>query len=548
MGDTERVELGGRGLTLLGVSVLITAGVLLAAGWRTVQLHRQRVDGLHLQLEREALRNDVLYLDEALSASARMATVTDEPRWPARYADLLQRWTLTRQRAAAQGLRWPRRDALSNERDALAHAARGERDAATTFLDTPSYERLRTDFHAELAHTLHPPTPHAVSLRRLRGTILYLDEVLTMSARLGVATTDPAWERRYDTSEPRLADALQQAIQLTAATPSRTTDSANTQLVHLEREALGLVRSGRHDDAHTLLSSTTYEALKHDYLQGMSAFDQDLLQDAHTSMERERRRVTLEVVAVLATLTLLLLGWAFIYSRTHRWRRLLLQRNRTLDERVAARTHELEQARARFVERVLHVQDDERRRLARELHDGLGQELTSLLLTLHPDASPDPDTLRERLRHVLDDLGRLSRGLHPSSLDHLGFVPSLQHLARDLFQPDPTRVDVLAHGFDAHPLPKPVELALYRIAQEALHNARKHAHAHSVSVVAERTPDRVRLIVEDDGDGLPPHPQHGLGLISMRERTALLGGSFTLESSPERGTTLFVDIPLTGTP
>lgn len=221
-----------------------------------------------------------------------------------------------------------------------------------------------------------------------------------------------------------------------------------------------------------------------------------------------------------------------------------------------------EDLRERFVEGVMAAEDAERRRIARELHDGTGQALTSLLVELrHLEAEVEPGSaalervegLRVRTSHVLAEVGRMSRGLHPGVLDDLGFVPAVERFVQEFGDRYGVHADLHVNGFDGHlRLPAAVETSLYRILQEALTNVAKHSEAQATSVIVDRRVESIRLIVEDDGQGFR-EAQHGsisiingVGLHSIRERVSLLRGNVTLESAPGVGTTLYVRIPLPG--
>jgi PAS domain S-box-containing protein len=219
------------------------------------------------------------------------------------------------------------------------------------------------------------------------------------------------------------------------------------------------------------------------------------------------------------------------------------------------------EVRARLLEQVTAAQEEEQRRLARELHDETGQSLTSLLVGLRSLAeAPSLATVREQvseLRRVtartLDEVRRLARGLRPGVLDELGLVPAIEQLAVDHSQLHSIAVEVSAVGFGAERLPPAVEAALYRVIQEALTNAAKHSGARTVNVVLQRRRELVQAIVSDDGCGFDveatlrtPAARAHLGLHGMRERAALLGGTVTIESTPGEGTTIYVRVPIFG--
>jgi len=201
--------------------------------------------------------------------------------------------------------------------------------------------------------------------------------------------------------------------------------------------------------------------------------------------------------------------------------------------------------------RVVEAQELERRRLARELHDQTGQELTSVLLGLKAveEARTDEErtaalaSVRERVVETLHDVRRLAVELRPKALDDFGLVAALERLRETFSEQTGMRVELEARIGDR--LQNDVETALYRIVQEALTNIVKHAQASSVSIVLARTPRGVTAVIEDDGRGFVPDADtEGLGLLGMGERLALLGGKLKLESRPDSGTTIVAEVPL----
>lgn len=212
-----------------------------------------------------------------------------------------------------------------------------------------------------------------------------------------------------------------------------------------------------------------------------------------------------------------------------------------------------------LLEKIMTAQEDERRRISRELHDDIGQSLTSLLVGLRvTEEDMNQAGMGERLRELrnitgqaLQDVQRLARGLRPSVLDDLGLEEAIARFAADFAGMYGIHVDVAQDHGRADRLPPATETALYRIVQEALTNVGKHAGASNVSILLQRKPDQVQLIVEDDGRGFDARSVleksltgHHLGLHGMRERAALLNGFISIESSPKAGTTIFVTIPL----
>lgn len=201
--------------------------------------------------------------------------------------------------------------------------------------------------------------------------------------------------------------------------------------------------------------------------------------------------------------------------------------------------------------RVVEAQELERRRLARELHDQTGQELTSVLLGLKAveEAGSDEEraeglaAVRQQVVETLHDVRRIAVELRPKALDDFGLVAALERLRDTFSEQTGMRVD-LESQLGAR-LPGDIETALYRIVQEALNNIVKHAQASSVSIVLARTSRSVSAVIEDDGRGFDPDERvDGLGLLGIGERLALLGGKLKVESSPGAGATIVAEVPL----
>jgi len=214
---------------------------------------------------------------------------------------------------------------------------------------------------------------------------------------------------------------------------------------------------------------------------------------------------------------------------------------------------ERESLRRQLMEKVIATQEDERRRIARELHDSTSQNLTSLIVGLrmmeaqcaHCPSPTKAADLRQVASHTLEEVHDLSMRLRPRVLDDLGLAAALERLAHEWQSRYKIPVDVVIQLDER--LPGEIETALYRIVQEALTNIARHAQAKSASLLIEKRGGSVRAIVEDDGVGFDPSAQRGerhLGLLGMRERAELLGGALTIESSPNRGTSIFIEIPL----
>lgn len=221
------------------------------------------------------------------------------------------------------------------------------------------------------------------------------------------------------------------------------------------------------------------------------------------------------------------------------------------------RLQQQEEARLRsYVREITRAQEEERRRVSRELHDGTAQDLVllgRLLDELIDEARAERRSsaellrVRETSREILDSVRRFSRDLRPSVLDDLGLIPALEWLVADLMD----RQDISAQfQQDGEPrrLAAETELALFRITQEALNNVQHHAHAEAVRVRISFNGEEVALTVEDDGRGFDPASLSALarssrlGLLGMRERAQLVGGRMSVESRPGEGTRVAVSV------
>jgi PAS domain S-box-containing protein len=242
-----------------------------------------------------------------------------------------------------------------------------------------------------------------------------------------------------------------------------------------------------------------------------------------------------------------------IAARVEEQTATLARLNRELRQTLAYRTAELAASRLNLVDAMMRAQDGERRRIATELHDDLGQRLSSLGVGLErikgaeslTSARAEASALQEVTEHLAVELSRLAKDLHPRMLDDLGFAAALEQHVRSRETESGLACHLELIGLPERELPKRIAATLYRVAQEAITNVLKHANAMNISVIVSCTPSHVRLVVEDDGDGFDTATSApGLGLTSVRERAALLGGWANVESSREEGTSIVVQLPL----
>ncbi len=225
--------------------------------------------------------------------------------------------------------------------------------------------------------------------------------------------------------------------------------------------------------------------------------------------------------------------------------------------RLYEQVREKEAVRGALLQKLITAYEDERRRIARGLHDEAGQSLTALILNLEmaERAAPPSEQARlARLRSIAEDtlaeLRRVIYGLRPTILDDLGLAAAIRWYVKDAIEPQGLQVAMNLTGLDTQRLPAHVETAVFRIVQETLTNVLKHANAHHVTIEVAHTDNQVQLRITDDGQGfeaasIPRSGEgHGLGLMGMRERAELLGGTWKVNSRPGVGTRVEAVIPV----
>ena len=208
--------------------------------------------------------------------------------------------------------------------------------------------------------------------------------------------------------------------------------------------------------------------------------------------------------------------------------------------------------------KISEAQEDERKRIARELHDDTAQQLVALSRQLDTLAASEEnlsaagterlERLQQRIERTLQEVRRFSRDLRPSVLDDLGLLPAIEGLLPDL-EESGISTELSISG-DRHRLPLDVEMALYRIVQEALNNVSRHARASNVRIDVEFIDSRIKVAVRDDGQGFELSGSPGdfayagkFGLLGIQERVQLLHGHFQVQAGKGKGTTVSVDVP-----
>ncbi|MEW5718430.1 MAG: GAF domain-containing protein [Chloroflexota bacterium] len=217
-----------------------------------------------------------------------------------------------------------------------------------------------------------------------------------------------------------------------------------------------------------------------------------------------------------------------------------------------------DQLRGVLLDKVIAAQEDERKRIARDLHDDTSQSLSALIYSLEAIEASCPNlpmqtaltTMRQRVTQILDGIHKLIFDLRPSMLDHLGLFVSLRWYAETHLQPLGMRVSLEERGAPRR-LPSKTETALFRVVQEAINNVAKHSGARNVQLSFECYDGLVQIVVADDGIGFDvadaarsTDRQRGLGLVGMQERVGLLGGQISLVSAPGHGTQISIRMPV----
>ena len=287
-------------------------------------------------------------------------------------------------------------------------------------------------------------------------------------------------------------------------------------------------------------------------LLSLQAADQQRLEESEQEFASARRSAAKRLLLILGLSVLL----AVVLSRAS-------LRHAEHLEQLADRHHaQVEQTKGELQQlsaRLLEIEEEGRRTLSRELHDGIGQALALLQIEIssaHGLLPAHPDAARERLRRgrelaerTVQSVRNISLLLRPPLLDDLGLTPALQFELEDFLRRSGINCDFVEEGVSEQ-LPDAVKTCVYRVVQEALHNCEKHSGAATVRVAVRQVGDCLTADIEDDGKGFPlnehgmPSRVRGLGLLGIRERVAIAGGSLTVDSAPGRGTRIGLRIPL----
>ena len=219
---------------------------------------------------------------------------------------------------------------------------------------------------------------------------------------------------------------------------------------------------------------------------------------------------------------------------------------------------EATQTQALLLKKAVNAEEEERKRIARELHDETGQTLTSLLVGLRSleevnnlqEVKSIGTGLRQLTSRTIEEVRRLSQGLHPSILDDLGLKAAIRWLVREVNAKHGLQIKLMSSSVDSERFDSSIELTLYRIIQEGLTNIAKHARTKKGKVIFEHQHNFIKTVIEDNGCGfntqtLSTHSESrkNLGLLGIRERVKILDGTFSIQSTLTKGTTISIEIP-----
>jgi len=311
--------------------------------------------------------------------------------------------------------------------------------------------------------------------------------------------------------------------------------------------ALDWNRAARHEQGELFLRNTIIPGRDEvvQFVRQVNALDERALDAAEERIQLVQARFQSWVrgISILA----LALGVILAIVVVRHAQRLGMEAATRFNEVLAAR----EDLR-RLSDRLMAVQEEERRSLSRELHDDLGQTMSAMLIELRKleSAAAGPENHRDDWASVqrlaeenVAKVRNMALLLRPAMLDELGLVPALRWQVREVARRSGLKVKLIADELDDD-LPDSNRTCIYRIVQEALNNCVKHSKASEVWVVIHRDGDGLSISVQDDGVGFEPQHNKGLGLLGMMERVSGLGGRFRVESQPGHGTILSAYFPL----
>ncbi len=589
-------------ITILAAALLLGVVVLLWLGWHSYTSYNEIKTARERSLEIEKLRGTIIHLGEVLSMSARMAVTTGDLRWERRYRQFepqlkaaikesinLAPETHSKEEAAET-------DAASiklvdMENSAFDLVSQGSTDEARALLFSDEYEREKRIYEQGMIR-FGGSRHRYVLLEELRSTIIHLDEVLTMSARMAAATGDLRWERRYRQFEPQLLAAIRESIHIAPEKHSKGAaaeiDAANIKLVDIENTAFDLVRKGRADEARTILFSEEYEAQKRIYANGLDAFATGLSDAAIANLKQAQERTFVRVSVAILVVPFLVTGWLIVFLTVRKWDATLSMKNRVLarqaknlarmnrklDQQVVERTTELmtatkesaelEASNIELTEYTSAVSHDLRaplramRQYAGFLKDDLGMALECEQKEYLDGMLESVDDADELVKDLLD-LSRI--GQETNSVERINVGEFLKHIC-DLF----ALRNIIVEIDDNWPSIRVEPVVFRMIFQNLISNAVKYNNSSPIKVKLswrEYDSDHWEFCVGDNGIGVETrfHAQifkiferlhtkdkyegNGIGLAIVSKAIDTLHGTINVESRPGEGSTFCAKLPKT---
>ena len=362
----------GNPIIFLTVVLSATCAVLILFGWTVWKSYEENKVTKERNIKIEELLGSIIHLDEVLTMFARMAAATGDLRWEKRYRSFEPKLDAAIKEAmilapeAYRGEAAARTDAANSklvtmENQAFNLVRQGRADEARVLLSSDEYEMQKL-IYAEGMTQFAKHSNLNYRLKELLGSIIHLDEVLTMSARMAAATGDLRWEKRYRSFEPKLDAAIKEAMILAPEAyrgeAAARTDAANSKLVTMENQAFDLVRQGRADEAKGILFGDQYETQKRVYTKGVRKFADDLSTIIAAGLKREQNHAFVYISLVVMLIPFLFISLFFMFRAVRKWHvsltssnRILSERskeladlNKSLDEKVVERTAELTEA------------------------------------------------------------------------------------------------------------------------------------------------------------------------------------------------------------
>jgi|GEM_PF-6608367 len=377
--------------------------------------------------------------------------------------------------------------------------------ASSLLTSVLGYHSYQSNTELEYIHNLHK------SIQTHQGKILLYDEILTSSAFLAASTGSKKWIERYTVFEEKLSKEISELLAKEAHRSIISTSSANDALVALEKKSLALSSSGASTAAIQILLSPTYEEEKRRYSEGMIQLLAEVEKNA-SAVWAHHKLVTARLNwGLFAFLMISVFGWTYLIIALA-----------SLNKRLRS-----------FNTKILTIQENERSRIAREIHDDLGQQLSAIKIWLSKSNTKEALGILEMTQETVR---MLAQTLHPSLLSNMGLVAALKWNLKQTAQTGAFKWELIEAADEAlQETSAETNTQLYRISQEAIHNVQKHAAAKHVKVSIEESAATLRIKIVDDGVGLKGQ-QQGLGFLSMNERAQMIGASIKIQSPLDKET------------